>query len=129
MLEHFVLTGSSGSMDSLKTVLTFEACTTSALTHHSESRHRGLQGPKKRGVKNEMISKLMVAVMVGAAFMFGAAGVVSAAGANASGDCDQTQDQTRLQLKDGSCCECDSEGNDFSWNHYYNWNYNYSGST
>lgn len=68
----------------------------------------------------------MVAVMVGAAFMFGTAGVVSAAGANASGDCDQTQDQTRLQLKDGSCggCEC----NDYNWNHDYNWNYNYSGS-
>jgi hypothetical protein len=73
-----------------------------------------------------MISKLMVAVMVGAAVMFGAIGVVSVAGANASGDCIQTQDQTHLQLKDGSCCECD--GNNYSWNHNYSWNYNYSGS-
>ena len=69
-----------------------------------------------------MISKLMVAVMVGAAFMFGAAGVVSAAGANASGDCDQTH----LQLKDGSCSDC--QANDYSWNHNCDWNYNYGGS-
>jgi len=79
-----------------------------------------------------MISKLMVAVIVGAAFMFGTAGVVSAAGANASGDCDQTQDQTHLQLKDGSCggCECTDYNWDYNynWNYDYNWNYNYSGS-
>lgn len=70
----------------------------------------------------------MVAVMVGAAVIFGAIGVVSVAGANASGDCVQTQDQTHLQLKDGSCCECDCDGNNYSWNHNYSWNYNYSGS-
>jgi hypothetical protein len=105
---------------------------------------------KNRGVKNQMKSKLMVAAIIGAAVMFGAAGVASAAGASVSGDCDQTQDQTRLQLKDGSCnecicdqtqnqtrlqlkdgsCnECDCSGNEYSWNHDYNRNYNYSGST
>jgi hypothetical protein len=50
-----------------------------------------------------MMAKLMLAVMVSAAVMLGGVGAVAAAGSDASGTCDQTQDQTRLKLKDGSC--------------------------
>ena len=64
--------------------------------------------------------------MVGAALMFGGVGVVAATGGNGAGDCDQTQDQTRLQLKDGSC---NTEGcQNYSWDHNYDWEYDY-GST
>ncbi len=92
-----------------------------------------------------MMTKLMLALMVSASIMFGGAGVVAAAGSTASGDCDQTQDQTRLQLKDGSCNQVQTQTQTqdqtmlqlrdgscagsqcqqhlYEWSYY--WNYNY----
>ncbi len=73
-----------------------------------------------------MITKLMLAAMLSAAVMFGGAGVVAAAGSTANGDCDQSQDQTKLQLRDGSCDGSNCQELDHEWN--YNWNYNNSDS-
>jgi hypothetical protein len=51
-----------------------------------------------------MISKVWIALALGAAFMVGGVAVVSAAG-NMNGDCDQIQDQ----LKDGTGDNCQDD--------------------
>jgi hypothetical protein len=110
----------------LKIELTFEPCTTSALTCFFKSESQGLMPCKKKRGEKEMMTKLMLAVMVSAAVMLGGAGVAAAAGGTASGDCDQTQDQTRLQQRDGSCDGSNCQEHDYDWN--YDWNYDYGDS-
>ncbi|MEW5748312.1 MAG: hypothetical protein AB1793_05965 [Candidatus Thermoplasmatota archaeon] len=70
-----------------------------------------------------MISKVWIALALGAAFMVGGVAVVSAAG-NMNGDCDQIQDQLKdgtgdncqdETLEDGTCDSC----NDYDWDFLY----------
>ncbi len=70
-----------------------------------------------------MISKVWIALALGAAFMVGGVAVVSAAG-NMNGDCDQIQDQLKdgtgdncqdETLEDGTCDSC----LDYDWNFLY----------
>lgn len=75
-----------------------------------------------------MVSKVWIALALGAAFMVGGVAVVSAAG-NMNGDCDQIQDQ----LKDGTGDNCQDDTlvddipeddtcdscNDYDWDFLY----------
>ncbi len=74
-----------------------------------------------------MMTNLALAVMVCASVMLGGAGVAAAANGVGSGDCDQTQDQTRLQQRDGTCDGINCQDHFYNWN--YDWNYSYAGST
>jgi hypothetical protein len=46
--------------------------------------------------------------------------------AQGNGDCDQTQNMTKEQLQDGSCCECQELAGDGDMDQYqYQWSYLY----
>ncbi len=72
-----------------------------------------------------MLSKVWIALALGAAFMVGGAAVVSAAG-NTNGDCDPIQDQLKDgtgdncqddTLEDGTCDSCLDY--DYDWDFLY----------
>jgi hypothetical protein len=49
--------------------------------------------------------------------------------AQGSGDCDQTQNMTKEQLRDGSCCECQDLAGEGDMDQYqYQWSYQYQNS-